>query len=53
MNTIAFFILSLIFFISKPMACWSYFANALVAYALMAMAVVYFLNYVESKMNEQ
>lgn len=52
MNTIAFFILSLIFFIAKPMACWSYFANALVAYGFMVMAALSFLNYVESKMNQ-
>ncbi len=39
MNTFGFFITSLIFFIAKPMICWSYFANYIVAYALMIMAV--------------
>jgi hypothetical protein len=53
MNTFGFFITSLIFFIAKPMACWSYFANALVAYTFMIMAALSFLNYVESKMNER
>ena len=52
MNTLVFFIASMAFFIFKPLVCWSYFANALVAYGFMVMAVLSFLNYVESKMNE-
>lgn len=53
MNTFLFFITGLIFFIAKPLVCWSYFANAVVAYSLMIMAALSFLNYVESKMNEK
>lgn len=53
MNILVFFIASMAFFIFKPLVCWSYFANALVAYGLLAMAALSFLNYVESKMNEE
>lgn len=52
MNTFVFLTTSLIVFIAKPLVCWSYLANHLVAYAFLAMAVLSFLNYVESKMNE-
>ena len=53
MNTFGFLITSLIFFIAKPMICWSYFANYIVAYTFMIMAVLSFLNYVESKINQR